>query len=197
MTYIATARAVADLIGRVPEDAWDGPGLGDWSVRDLVGHISRSLVTVVEYFVRPVEAEELTDPADYYVAIGSLTAHTAAITDRGRQAGRDLGEEPAARFMELVDEASTVVDRTDPDLVVHTFAGGMRAAAYLPTRTFELVVHAIDIAKATGLDYALPLEAIEEAAVLAARVAVKTARGADVLLALTGRRPLPVGFSIA
>lgn len=114
----------------------------------------------------------------------------------GRQAGRDLGNEPATRFMELVDQASAVVDRTDPDLVVHTIADGMRAAAYLPTRTFELVVHGIDIARATGVDYTLPPEAIEEAAVLVSRVAVKTARGADFLLALTGRRPLPDGFSI-
>lgn len=196
MSYVATARAVADLVGRVPHDAWDGPGLGDWTVRDLVGHTSRSLVTVVEYFARPVEDEKLADPVDYYVAIRSLTMDAAAITERGRQAGRDLGTDPAARFAELVDEASAVVDRTDPDLVVHTIAGGMRAAAYLPTRTFELVVHGIDIAHATGLDVDLPVESIEEAASLAARVAARTGRGAELLLALTGRRALPDGFSI-
>lgn len=196
MTYLATARAVADLVSRIPDNAWDGPGLGDWTVRDLVGHTSRSLVTVVEYFARPVQHEELTDPADYYVAIGPLTADAAAITERGRQAGRNLGEDPAGRFTELVEEASAVVNRTDPDKVVHTIAGGMRAGAYLPTRTFELVVHGIDIAQATSLDLALPLEAIEQAAVLAARIAVRTHHGTDLLLTLTGRRPLPVGFSI-
>ena len=64
MTYVAAARAVADLVRRIPPDAWDGPGLGEWSMRDLVGHTSRSLVTVIEYFARPVEREKLADPAD-------------------------------------------------------------------------------------------------------------------------------------
>jgi uncharacterized protein (TIGR03083 family) len=196
MTYAAAAHAVADMVGRLPQDGWDRPGLGDWTVRDLVGHTSRALITVVEYFARPVADERLTDPADYYAGIRSTPTDAAAITERGRQAGRDLGNDPAARFNELVDQATAVVDRTDPDLVVHTIAGGMRTAAYLPTRTFELVVHGMDIARATGVDYAPPLEAIEEAAVLAARVAVKTARGAELLLALTGRQPLPTRFTV-
>jgi hypothetical protein len=34
------------------------------------------------------------------------------------------------------------------------------------------------------------------AAALGARVAVRTGRGAEVLLALTGREPLPTGFSV-
>ena len=196
MTYAAAARSVADLVGRIPHDAWDGPGLGDWSLRELVGHTSRSLVTVVEYFARPVHDVTLSDPADYYVAVRSLLTDSSAVIERGRQAGRDLGVDPVARFTELVEEASAVVARTDPDLVVHTIAGGMRAAAYLPTRTFELVVHGIDIAEAVDLDFAPPLEAIEEAAALASRVAVRTGCGIELLLALTGRRPLPDGFSV-
>lgn len=196
MTYLYTARAVANLVGRVPHNAWDRPGLGDWTVRDLVGHTSRALVTVVEYFARPVENLKVADPADYYVAVRSISIDSAAIAERGRQAGRDLGNDPAARFNDLVDQASAVVDRTDPDLVVHTIAGGMRAADYLPTRTFELVVHGLDIAAATGLDHALPLPAIEETAMLAAQIAARNSNGADLLLALTGRRPLPDKFSI-
>ena len=196
MTYVAAARAVADLVRRIPHDAWDGPGLGEWSMRDLVGHTSRSLVTVIEYFARPVEREELADPADYYVATAPLLADGEAVTERGRQAGRDLGDDPVARFDALVGEAERVVAATDPDLVVHTIVGGMRVASYLPTRTFELVVHGMDIVHAAGLDVDLPPEAMEEATVLAARVAVRTGRGQDVLLALTGRGELGAGFSV-
>jgi uncharacterized protein (TIGR03083 family) len=196
MTYLATARAVADLVARIPDDAWSGPGLGEWDLRELVGHTSRSLVTVVEYFDRPVEHEELLDPVEYYLAITSMLADATAVSERGRQAGRDLGEDPVGRFAELVDAAAAAVDRTDPDLVVHTIAGGMRAAAYLPTRTFELVVHGLDIAAAAGLDFDPPPEALEEAAAMAARVAARSGRGADLLLALTGRRSLPPGFSM-
>jgi hypothetical protein len=59
-----------------------------------------------------------------------------------------------------------------------------------------LVVHGIDIGRATGVRPTLPAEAIEEAAVLASRVAARTGRGADVLRALTGRGPLPERFAI-
>ena len=197
MAYVESARAVADLVRRIPPDAWDGPGLGDWSVRDLVGHTSRSLVTVVEYFDRPVEHEQLADAADYYVAAAGLLAVAGdSVTERGREAARALGDDPAGRFAELVDEAEAAVARTDPDLVVHTICGGMRAAAYLPTRTFELVVHGLDLARATGLPLGLPAEAVEQAVTLAARVAARTGRAPDLLLALTGREPLAAGFSI-
>jgi uncharacterized protein (TIGR03083 family) len=196
MTYVAAARAVADLVARIPDDAWPGPGLGEWNLRELVGHTSRSLVTVVEYFDRPAEREVLHDPVEYYLAIATMLGDQAAVLERGRQAGRDLGDDPAGRFAGLVEQAAAVVDRTDPDLVVHTIAGGMRAAAYLPTRTFELVVHGLDIAAATGLPFEPPAEAMEEAAGLAARVAARSGRGGDLLLALTGRRSLPAGFSM-
>ncbi len=61
-SYTATAYAVRDSVARIPDDAWDGPGLGDWTVRDLVGHTSRSLVTVIEYFARPVHEEVVPSP---------------------------------------------------------------------------------------------------------------------------------------
>ena len=197
MTYVASARAVADLVRRIAPDTWDGPGLGAWSVRDLVGHTSRSLVTVIEYFERPVEHEELADAADYYVAAAAMLAVAdGSVDERGREAGRALGEDPAARFAELVDQAEAVAARTDPDLVVHTICGGMRAAAYLPTRTFELVVHGLDLSRATGLPLDLPPAAVEEAVTLAARVAARTGKAPDLLMALTGRESLAAGFSI-
>jgi uncharacterized protein (TIGR03083 family) len=149
--FAATARSVSDAVAQVPDDAWDGPGLGEWTLRDLVGHTSRSLVTVIDYFARPVAEEVVPSASAYYVAIKAGTFDAAAVTERGRQAGRDLGDDPASRFLALADEAVRVAESTDPDLVVHTIVGGMRVAAYLPTRTFELCVHGLDIAAATGI----------------------------------------------
>ena len=40
--------------------------------------------------------------------------------------------------------------------MVTTAGGGMRVSDYLPTRTFELTVHCLDIARATGLDFVPP-----------------------------------------
>jgi len=194
--FSAAARAVAETVAGTPQHLWDGPGLGEWTLRDLVGHTSRSLRTVIDYFARPVEEEAVTSAAGYLTATSVGAFDTAAVTERGRQAGRDLGEDPAATFSDLVDEAVRVAEDTDPDLVVHTIVGGMRAAAYLPTRTFELCVHGLDIAAATGTPLDLPAPALEEATTLAAVAAVQRGLGPELLLTMTGRRDLPRGFSV-
>ncbi len=194
--FAAAARAVGESIPHIPHHAWDGPGLGDWTLRDLVGHTSRSLVTVIDYLARPVVEEVVSSAAAYYVAIAAGDFDAAAVTERGRQAGRDLGEDPVPRFSHLVDEAVRVAEDADPDLVVHTIVGGMRVAAYLPTRTFELCVHGLDIAAATGTPLELPAAALEEACALAAVTAAQRSLGPTLLLAMTGRGVLPPGFSV-
>jgi hypothetical protein len=72
----------------------------------------------------------------------------------------------------------------------------MRVRDWLPTRTFELVVHGLDAAEAAGVAYDLAPEAIAEAAAQAARVAAAVGDGPLVLRALTGRAALPEKFSI-
>ncbi len=199
-SYSATARAVSDLIDQIPDHRWDGPGLGEWNLRELVGHTSRSLVTVIEYLARPVDEEVLPSASAYLSATATAlfdgTFEASAVTERGREAGRALGEDPATRFRELVDEAVQVADAADSELVVHTIFGGMRVASYLPTRTFELCVHGLDISAATGIAVDLPAVAVEEAASLAAVTAAQRGLGPEVLLAMTGRRALPEGFSV-
>lgn len=194
--FSAAARVVGESIAQIPADRWDGPGLGEWSLRDLVGHTSRSLVTVIDYLARPVDEEIVPSASAYLTAISAGAFDAAAVTDRGRRAGRELGEDPASRFNELVEQAVHLAEQTDPDLVVHTIVGGMRVAAYLPTRTFELCVHGLDIEAATGLRVDLPTAALEEASALAAMTAAQRGLGPTLLLALTGRRGLPEGFSV-
>jgi hypothetical protein len=89
------------------------------------------------------------------------------------------------------------VRRSTDDAVVETRVGSMTLIGYLPTRTFELVVHSLDLVAATGV--AVPAETVEPIAAclqLAARLAATTADAGDLLLALTGRRPLPAGFTV-
>jgi hypothetical protein len=57
-------------------------------------------------------------------------------------------------------------------------------------------VHGLDIARAIGVSYSLPPDVLEEATVLAARIAVPEGHGETVLLALTGRDELPPSFSV-
>jgi hypothetical protein len=194
--FLDAAAVVADLVDRIPANAWDGPGLGVWDLRALVGHTSRSLVTVAEYLTQRA-AEEVASPEAYYVAVArAVRGNADAVADRGRAAGAALGADPAAAFRALVGAATEVLDRTSDDDVVPTAAGGMRVGAYLHTRVFELVVHGADIAAATSLPMAFSAPVLADAAALAARAGVALGHGPVVLAALTGRAPLPPGFSV-
>ncbi len=195
-SYAAAASAFVDLLERVPLDGYDGPGLGDWDLRALVGHTARALVTVQTYLDRPAETATVGSAADYYVLATSAATDPAAVLERGRAAGAALGEDPAGQVRALADAVLAKVAGFGLDHVLETIAGPMRLGDYLPTRTFELVVHGLDIARATGLPAAYPDEVLEEAAGLAATLAVRTGRGEDLLLATTGRSPLPPGFSV-
>lgn len=196
--YASAAETVADLVGRVGPDMWNGPGLGVWDVRALVGHTSRALITVSTYLDRPVARERVDTAADYYVLLASAGggADSDAVAERGRVAGAQLGGEPAAAFHTLAGAAIGKARAAELDMVVETIAGGMRVGTYLPTRTFELVVHGLDIADATKLPVAFDTAVLSDAVALAARVSVRQGAGVTVLRALTGRAALPTSFCI-
>jgi hypothetical protein len=139
---------------------------------------------------------ELSSPAEYYArAVGAAT-DPAAVLERGRAAGAALGADPPAFVRTLGADVVAKVAGFDLEYVHETIAGSMRLGDYLPTRTFELVVHGLDVARATGVEATYPDDVLAESASLAAQVAVHTGRGPDLLLALTGRAPLPPGFSV-
>ena len=192
--YAAAARAFVDLVGRLPGTAYDGPGLGDWDLRALVGHTARALVTVRTYLDQPADDVTVESAADYLALATGTATDPAAVLERGRAAGTALGDDPAASVRDLAVEVLAKVADFGDGYVLTTIAGPMRLVDYLPTRTFELVVHGLDIGRATGLDPAYPEPLVAQAVALAGQVAVRTGRGPDLLLALTGREPL--GFSV-
>src|SRR3954467_3721530 len=87
---------------------WDEPGLGEWDVRALVGHTSRSFLTVEEYLARPATGVDVASTADYYRAIRRMTT-AAAAAQRGRDAGAALGDDPAAAVAEIAARVLPVV----------------------------------------------------------------------------------------
>lgn len=174
---------------------WDEPGLGEWDVRALVGHTSRSFLTVQEYLARPAAAVEVASTTGYYRAIRGMTTGPA-VTQRGRDAGAALGEDPAAGVAHIAARVLPVVAACGGDELLTTIAGGMRLADYLPTRTFELVVHTCDLATALGLPLDVPAAAAEQALATVAELAVADGSAGTLLLALTGRTALPPGFSV-
>ena len=196
-TFAAAARSLPDLIDRIPATAWDGPGLGEWSLRSLVGHTSRSLTTVLTYLQRPVPQVDVATAAAYYDFVMRATgADPAGVTERGRQAGIALGAQPAVAIRALVDDALAALDAVAGDPLITTIAGGMRVDAYLPTRTFELAVHSLDIAAAIGIPGTLPASVLADALQLATQIVTLRGDGEGLLLSLTGRRPFPPGYSV-
>jgi uncharacterized protein (TIGR03083 family) len=182
------------LVAQVPPDGWGKPALGTWTVRMLVGHISRSFVTVIEYSARPADERQILSAADYYRATASFT-DAEAIRVRAEQAALALGDRPLDTIRELRDRAVTVlVSVGDP--LIHTIAGGMRLSDYLPTRIFELAVHSADLAQAIGQPDTLPADVAQSSLDLAVGIAGLRGDAAAVLLALTGRAPLPPGYSV-
>lgn len=140
----------------------------------------------------------MATPQEYYVGIADYMAKAGAeaITERGRQAGRDLGEDPVRTIDDLVERVLGEL-ATAGDPLIEVIGGlGLRLQTYLPTRTFEMAVHSLDIARAAHISLDLPADVLDEASVLATRVALATGRGDELLLALTGRAGLPPGFSV-
>jgi uncharacterized protein (TIGR03083 family) len=196
--FASAARSFAGLVRQIPAEAWDGPGLGEWDLRALVGHTSRSLITVSAYLQEPAEHEDITTPQQYYAMVNpsALGLDPADVVERGRQAGRDLGDDPAGAVDALVSRVLDELAVAGDPLITVLGGAGIRLHTYLPTRTFELAVHSLDIARAVGISLILPSDVLGEALVLASGIAVAAGQGETVLLALTGRTTLPPSFSV-
>jgi uncharacterized protein (TIGR03083 family) len=186
------------LVARVPDDAWERPALGTWDVRDLVGHTSRSFVTVLTYLDERPSSVAVGPASAYYVATTAVLASSdaAAIDERARAAGRALGEDPLGAVRDLRARALARLDDAEPDDLMGSIVGGIRVRDYLPTRVLELVVHSRDLARALGLELDVPTALLRAVALLVAEVAVDSGQGGTVVDALLGRGTLPDGFSL-
>lgn len=207
--FSAAASALCELVERIGPDQWSAPALGEWDVRGLVGHASRALSTVEAYRTaaanRPVAAGPvLGDPVEYFLAVladpsdaAARRRQDAAIAERGRTAGEELGPDPARTLRELAARAVALVGSTADDALFATPAGPMPLTGYLPTRTFELTVHCLDLARALGAEPPPTLAAgVAASCELAGRMAARRPQAAEVLMALTGRPGSASGIGI-
>lgn len=193
----AFAEAAAWFVAATAEvgDRWDQPGLGEWDVRALVGHTSRALLTVEAYLAKPATAVAIQSASAYYLAARAASTGPE-VAQRGRDAGAALGDDPPEAVARIADRVLPLVTAADGAELVTTIAGGMRLADYLPTRTFELVVHTADLATALDLPVEPPNLPAAQALRLVAELAVADGRAGALLLAATGRCALPAGFTV-
>lgn len=195
--YAHAAQMFVETVQQVRAEQWDHIALGEWTVRDLVGHTNRALLTVETYLGQPAPVAEVERPVDYFIRASAALADPAAVAARGREAGQALGADPVAVVRETAARVLDRVESAADDVCLTTPVGGMRLIDYLPTRVFELTVHTLDIAAAISV----PVTPPEGAAALTLRivadlVASRPDKGAPLLLAATGRQALPQGFSV-
>jgi hypothetical protein len=153
------------------------------------------MLTVETYLARPAETVEVASAIGYFRTT-SAAAAGPAVAQRGRDAGAALGVDPAAAVAEIAARVLPLVDAQDGTELLTTIVGGMRLADYLPTRTFELVVHTADLARALREPLDVPAAAAAQALQLVADLAVTEGFAGELLLAATGRRGLPPGYSV-
>lgn len=200
--YRSAAVSLVDLVSRIPSGHWDGPGLGEWTLRDLLGHtVSSGLRQVPPALAAPAEKVAAASPEAYWAFARTVSrdvyaAAMKASTEDARETGRTLGRSPLDAVRELAGRATAAVAAAGDDDLVTSAVGGMRLRDWLPTRTFELVVHGLDVAAAAGVAADFAVDALADTAAMAARIAADGGQGPTVINALTGRGLLPVRFSV-
>ena len=171
-----------DAVSRIAPGQWEEPALGVWNVRDLVGHTGRAISLVEQY------ATVGADRAGFGTA--------DEIAERGRAAGRALGDDPAGAVRELATRVVALVDTLPDDHPMKTPAGERPLVRYLGSRVTELTIHTVDLLKALSLEAEAPEECWRVTLYGLADMAVRGGTAEDVAFALTGRRALADGFSL-
>jgi uncharacterized protein (TIGR03083 family) len=194
--YESAAGLFVNTVEQVGPTQWEQPGLGVWTVRDLIGHASRALLTVELYLANPAVQREVMRPVDYYLRAQAGLADPGSVAARGREAGLALGPDPITAVQDIAARVLAQVKTVSDEVLVSTPVGGMRLLDYLPTRIFELAVHTLDIAAALPVTVTLPESVATVALHLLADLALQPDKAAALLLAATGRRALSAGFSV-
>lgn len=136
-----TVETWADRVRAVPEDRWDAPTpCAEWRVRDLVNHV--------------VGEERWAVPLMH----GSTIAEVGHTLD-----GDLLGENPARVATDAAEQAVAVVDEELPrGAKVHLSYGDEDPGEYVRQLCADHLVHAWDLAAATGGDTRLDPELVAE-----------------------------------
>jgi len=195
--FARSASSFVELLGQIHDDQWELPGLGVWTVRSLAGHTARAILTVESYLGQEEPSDvTIPDAAAYYSSVYPQFTDAAAVAARGVEAGVWLGSDPAAQVSSALTRTLAEVDSQPANRIISIGGMGILLSEYLRTRVLELVVHTIDLTRATGIPHSLPTATITEALALATATAAQKGEGETVLLALTGRVELPAGFSV-
>ncbi|MET9433695.1 sterol carrier family protein [Streptomyces sp. NPDC006551] len=171
---LAQIRNVREAVAGLTPQQLDGPTrLGEWTVRELVAHLTMAVGSLARKLGEPEPAKQNLVLLDWPF----VTATQAATIDEDTRA-IDTGDLPGlyARTAALYEER---VAGASDDRLVPTRFGAMTLADFLVTRTVELIVHTDDLNAATGLDIPYDRQALAACTrLLADALAVKAPGGA-------------------
>jgi Mycothiol maleylpyruvate isomerase N-terminal domain len=178
--FRAASQFFVAAVAAVPVERYETRWSEEWRVLDLIGHGNRAHVLPVEYYERPVPVA------------GPDYLRPENIAERGRQAVRALGNDPALAVRGDSERALATIATAPADAKVGTPFGEQTLDSYLRSRTAELVLHGVDL----GTDAVVPPAALIECGSFLVERAVRSGRGLDVVWALSGRGTLPPDFNV-
>lgn len=152
---------------------------------------------MVEYAPRRAQDEELRTPAAYFLAALTVPDAHTAIAQRARREAHEVGDDLAGYCRRLQEQALAVLGETEHgNPIIPSRAGALRLDTFLETRVFELTVHSLDIAAATGINTHLSDGGVRRTLRIACDLALARGIAPTVIRATLGRVPLPSGFSL-
>ncbi|MET8014517.1 sterol carrier family protein [Streptomyces sp. NPDC005271] len=172
----AQLRHVRDAVKELDEERLGAPTrLGDWTVRELIAHVTMAVRSVAHLLEQP--APPSREPVVTVTGWTGATAARAADIDEDTRAlaasaaPGELLEQAETRFAEPAATAPG-------DRLLATRVGAMRLDDYLVTRCVELIVHTDDLAAATGAEIPYDRQALATTTrVLADALAAKAPGG--------------------
>lgn len=178
--FAAEAAATEATILQIEGDQWGRPGLGSWTVAELVAHLVRAADRIDAYLDLPVEGSGPVCDRVGYFEFDHLAA-APGVAQRSREDAARTGVGGlAAAFAAAWRRTVQRCEGLPPDHLLQTFRGPMGLAEYAATRVLELVVHHMDLRQALDLPPAATPEA--------ARITVEVLEGL-----LDGPRPRNLG----
>jgi uncharacterized protein (TIGR03083 family) len=145
-------RAAESTLESIPETAWAEPGLGEWTLHELVAHLV-GVAGRLDAFVQ--QAGVADDPPDidryHYFRSSARPSLEARVVARDVAHGVDPATWPE-RLRAACDASVRRFIQIGADAIVVTPWGLMIAQEYLATRVLEVMVHHRDVCVAAGCD---------------------------------------------
>ena len=206
--FAEAAGQFLDVVRQVREDQWALPALGEWNVRDLVGHTVHSMTNLERYAEQAPATADISSTAEYYAlatkpidglsmgSVGATQGDPASISRSGKEAGKALGNDPCPEATGIVHRVLAFLESLSDEAIMGTRVGGLRLKHYLPTRVLEVTVHTLDTAYAIDLVIVPPALARQVTMALLAEAAAHPSAFSTVVRGLTGRQALPNSFRL-